>query len=42
LLRPWLEERDVIARGIFVSVKDLDRKLIRYIGSYNKKAKPFK
>jgi len=35
-------QRDVIARGIFVSVKDLDRKLIRYIRSYNKKAKPFK
>jgi hypothetical protein len=35
-------QRDVIARGIFLSVKDLDRKLIRYIRSYNKKAKPFK
>jgi transposase len=35
-------QRDVIARGIFVSVKDLDRKLIRYIRSYNKRAKPFK
>src|ERR1700716_2483209 len=35
-------QRDVIARGIFVSVKDLDRKLIRYIRSYNQKAKPFK
>src|SRR6201982_2168941 len=35
-------QRDVIARGIFVSVKDLDRKLIRYIRSYNKKAKHFK
>jgi transposase len=35
-------QRDVIARGIFVSVKDLDRKLVRYIRSYNKKAKPFK
>src|SRR5258707_8252272 len=34
--------RDIIARGIFVSVKDLDRKLLRYIRSYNKKAKPFK
>src|SRR5712675_385429 len=33
---------DVIARGIFVSVKDLDRKLLHYIRSYNKKAKPFK
>ena len=35
-------QRDVIARGIFLSVKDLDRKLIRYIRNYNKKAKPFK
>jgi transposase len=35
-------QRAVIARGIFVSVKDLDRKLIRYIRSYNKQAKPFK
>ena len=35
-------QRDVIARGIFVSTKDLDRKLIRYIRSYNKNAKPFK
>src|SRR6201987_5233769 len=35
-------QRDVIARGIFLSVKDLDRKLIRYIRSHNKKAKPFK
>ena len=34
-------QRDVIARGIFCSVKDLARKLIRYIRSYNKKAKPF-
>ena len=40
----WISkiQRDVIARGIFVSVKDLDRKLLRYIRSYNKKAKPFK
>src|SRR6202011_2400432 len=35
-------QRDVIARGIFGSTKDLDRKLIRYIRSYNKNAKPFK
>jgi transposase len=35
-------QRDAIARGIFLSVKDLDRKLIRYIRSYDKKAKPFK
>jgi transposase len=35
-------QRDVVARGIFCSVKDLARKLIRYIRTYNKKAKPFK
>lgn len=35
-------ERDVIARGVFTSVKDLARKLMRYIRIYNKQAKPFK
>jgi transposase len=35
-------ERDVIARGIFTSVKDLKRKLMRYIRQYNKNAKPVK
>ena len=35
-------ERDVIARGIFTSVKDLDRKLMRYIRLYNRSAKPIK
>lgn len=35
-------ERDVIARGVFTSVKDLARKLMRYIRAYNKQAKPFK
>jgi transposase len=35
-------ERDVIARGIFTSVKDLKRKLMRYIRYYNREAKPFK
>ena len=29
-------ERDVIARGVFTSVKDLSRKLMRYIRHYNK------
>jgi transposase len=29
-------ERDVIARGIFTSVKDLAKKLMRYIRHYNK------
>lgn len=33
-------ERDVIARGVFRSVKDLSRKLLRYIRHYNKTAKP--
>jgi hypothetical protein len=35
-------ERDVITRGIFTSVADLQRKLLRYIRLYSKSAKPFK
>lgn len=35
-------ERDVIARGVFTSVPDLKRKLMRYIRQYNKDAKPVK
>jgi transposase len=35
-------ERDVIARGVFTSVKDLSKKLMRYIRLYNKQAKPIK
>ena len=35
-------ERDVIARGVFTSVTDLKRKLMRYIRQYNKTAKPVK
>jgi transposase len=35
-------ERDVIARGVFTSVKDLAKKLMRYIRQYNKQAKPIK
>lgn len=35
-------ERDVIARGVFTSVKDLSRKLMRYIRQYNKHPKPIK
>jgi hypothetical protein len=35
-------ERDVIARGIFTSVTDLRRTLMRYIRQYNKVAKPFR
>ena len=33
---------DLIARGIFCSVKDLNRKIMRYIRSYNRKATPIK
>ena len=33
-------QRDVIARGVFTSVKDLARKLLRYIRSYNRTATP--
>jgi len=29
-------QRDVIARGVFTSVKDLDRKLMRYIRQHNR------
>jgi transposase len=35
-------ERDVIARGVFSSVKDLAKKLMRYIRSYNRQAQPIK
>jgi transposase len=35
-------QRDVISRGIFTSVKDLDRKLMRYIREHNKDPKPVK
>jgi len=35
-------ERDVIARGIFTSVPDLRRKIMKYIRNYNKTSKPFK
>src|ERR1700677_340562 len=35
-------EREVIARGIFPSVQDLSRKLMRYIRAYSKTARPFK
>jgi transposase len=33
-------QRDVIDRGIFTSVTDLKRKLMRYIKAYAKVAKP--
>jgi transposase len=35
-------ERDVIARGVFTSVPDLARKLMRYIRHYNRAPKPLK
>ena len=35
-------EREVIARGVFTSVKDLARKLMRYIRAYSKTARPFR
>jgi transposase len=35
-------ERDVIARGVFTSVSDLRRKLLRYIRLHNTTAKPIK
>ena len=35
-------ERDVIACGVFTSVPDLKKKLVRYIRQYSKRAKPVK
>jgi transposase len=35
-------ERDVIARGVFTSLTDLKRKLMRYIRHYNEQPKPVK
>ena len=35
-------EREVIARGVFSSVQDLARKLMRYIRAYSRTARPFK
>jgi transposase len=35
-------ERDVIARGVFPSVPDLMRKLMRYMRKYNEQPKPVK
>jgi hypothetical protein len=34
-------ERDVTARGVFTSVTDLSRKLMKYIRANAKAAKPF-
>jgi len=33
-------QRDVISRGVCTSIKDLDKKLMRYIRQYNKDPKP--
>jgi transposase len=33
-------ERDVIARGVFTSVKDLARRRMRFLNRYNQHAKP--
>lgn len=35
-------QRDLIARGVFTSKTDLTRKIMRYIRSYNRTAKPIK
>ena len=35
-------QRDVIARGVFTSVKDLAHKLLRYIRNYNRTATPIR
>ena len=35
-------ERDVIARGVFTSVSDLKRKLMRYVRKDNEQPKPVK
>jgi len=35
-------ERDIIARGIFASVNDLKRKIMHYIRSYNRDARPIR
>jgi hypothetical protein len=35
-------ERDVIARGVFTSVADLARKLMKYIRASAKSARPFR
>ena len=35
-------ERDVIARGLFTSIADLRRKLMRYVRAYAQRARPFR
>jgi hypothetical protein len=43
-MRIWFAkiERDVIARGIFTSVADLRRKLMKYIRAYSQHAGPIR
>jgi transposase len=43
-VEPWFNriERDVIVRGIFTLLADLQRKVMRYIRQYNKAPKPIK
>jgi len=43
-VEPWFAkiERNVIARGVFTSVPDIRRKLMRYIRHENKQPKPVK
>jgi hypothetical protein len=36
------DRREVIARGVFTSVCDLARKVMRYIQAYSKTARPFR
>jgi transposase len=35
-------QRDVISRGVFTSVHDLRRKLMKYVRAYSKSARPFR
>jgi transposase len=35
-------ERDILARGIFTSIADLRRKIMKYIRRYNRAPKPFR
>jgi hypothetical protein len=35
-------QRDVITPGVFTPIKDLDKKLMRYIRHYNNNPKPLK
>ncbi len=43
-IETWFSKlkRNILARGIFKSVKDLDRKILKFIRLHNKTAKPYK